>query len=197
MRISSAVVAGENLEQKRARLRHRPVGITSILVLCILAWALPQRAYALKSDARQPINITADRWDHTGSANGDNGTSVYTGHVVITQGSIRITADQATLTLKNGKLKKAVIVGSPATFYQAKEDAKPVHGHAREIHYDTDTSTVELIDNARVDQGGQLITANYIRYNTQAGKVIAHRAKQKKGRVHIVIPPKDNGSGHR
>jgi lipopolysaccharide export system protein LptA len=169
----------------------------SIAILWALTCLLPPAAYALKSDAKQPIKISADRWDHSGSPNGNNGTSVYTGHVIITQGSIRITADQATLTLKNGKLKKALIVGSPATFYQAKEDAKPVHGHAREIHYDTDTSTVELIDNARVDQGGQLITANYIRYNTQAGKVVAHRAKQKKGRVHIVIPPKNSGSsGH-
>ncbi|HET6726221.1 MAG TPA: lipopolysaccharide transport periplasmic protein LptA [Gammaproteobacteria bacterium] len=157
--------------------------------LCVLACALPPAAWALKSDAQQPINIASDRLDHTGGANGSNGTSVYTGHVVITQGSIRITADQATLTLTNGKLTKALIVGSPATFYQAKENDKPIRGHAREIHYNTDANTIELIEQAKVHQGDEMITANYIRYNIKDEKVIAHRKKQEKGRVHIVIPP--------
>lgn len=162
---------------------------TLAAAVCLVACALPPTAWALKSDAQQPINISADRWDHTGGTDGSNDTSIYTGHVIITQGSIRITADRATLTLKDGKLKKALIVGNPATFYQAKENDKPIRGHAREIHYNTDANTIELIEQAKVHQGDEMITANYIRYNIKDEKVIAHRKKQEKGRVHIVIPP--------
>ncbi|HET6655471.1 MAG TPA: lipopolysaccharide transport periplasmic protein LptA [Gammaproteobacteria bacterium] len=161
----------------------------AIAVLWALTFIISPAAYALKSDASQPIKISADRWDHKGAVGGDNGTSVYTGNVIITQGSIRITADKATLTLKNGKLENALIIGDPATFYQAREDGAPIRGHALQIHYDTSTNTVELTDNAKVHQGDQLITANYIRYDVAQQKVTAHRAEQKKGRVHIVIPP--------
>ncbi|HET7369875.1 MAG TPA: lipopolysaccharide transport periplasmic protein LptA [Gammaproteobacteria bacterium] len=162
-----------------------------LVVLCAALTALPQAAWALESDADKPIEINADRWDHQGAVGGNSGTSVYTGHVVITQGSIRITADQATLTLENGKLQKALIVGAPATFYQAREDGAAIRGHARQIDYDTSANTVELTDNAKVNQGGQIITANYIRYDVAQEKVIAHRAEQEKSRVHIVIPPGD------
>jgi lipopolysaccharide export system protein LptA len=148
-------------------------------------------ALALQSDAGQPTRISADRWDHNGAANGKHGTSVYTGHVVITQGSIRITADKATLTLDDGKLAKALIVGDPATFQQARKGEQAIRGRARTIRYDTDKNTVTLTKDARVHQGNELISANYIRYNTQQQKVVAHRAKQKKGRVHVVIPPKN------
>jgi lipopolysaccharide export system protein LptA len=135
----------------------------AIAVLWVATFVVSPAAYALKSDAGKPIEISADRWDHNGAVGGNSGTSVYTGNVVITQGSIRITADRATLTLENGKLQKALIVGKPATFFQAREDGQPIRGHARQIHYDTGANTVELTDDAKVHQGDQLITANYIR----------------------------------
>lgn len=162
------------------------------VALCLLLCTLPPAAQALKSDAAQPVKISADRWDHKGAANGDRGTSVYSGHVIITQGSIRITADKATLTLNNGKLDKALIVGNPATFYQSQENAQPIRGHAQKIDYDARANTIELIDHARAREGDKLITANYIRYNTAQQRVVAHRAKQEKGRVHVVIPPRDH-----
>lgn len=162
------------------------------LALCVALCSLPLTTAALESDADQPINISADRWDHRGAAGGKHATSVYTGHVVITQGSIRITAAQATVTLDKGKLKKALIVGKPATFHQDQENAAPIRGHAREIDYNTDTNSVKLIDNAKVRQGDELISANYIRYSIEREKVVAHRAKQEKGRVHVVIPPSDS-----
>jgi lipopolysaccharide export system protein LptA len=163
----------------------------AFIALCTVACALPQAAFALKSDASQPIQINADRWEHTGDTTGNNGTSVYSGHVVITQGSIHITADKATLTLVDGRLTKAVLLGEPATFKQRPQQGeKIVHGQARRINYNAAANTVELFDNARVTQGARLIVANYIRYNTAQEKVIAHQSEKNKERVHVVIPPK-------
>jgi lipopolysaccharide export system protein LptA len=165
-----------------------------ILLACALMLALAPAARALKSDADKPVEISADRLDHTGSGKDNTATSVYTGHVVITQGSIRITADKATLHLENGKLVKAFLVGSPATFRQKRADGEPIRGHADTIHYDTQAHAVVLIDDAKVHQGDELVTAKYIRYDYQRQSVVAHRAKRKKhGRVHIVIPPAESG----
>lgn len=160
------------------------------ILLCIVLCAMPLASQALRSDVGQPIEIRADRWDHTGAANETQGTSVYTGHVVITQGSIRITAHQATLTITNEKLTNAVIGGTPATFYQKRAHGAPIQGQARTIHYDPINNMVELTDNAKVHQGGRVITAHYIRYDIAQEKIIAHHEKQRtKKRVHVVIPP--------
>lgn len=174
----------------------KAIGSALPCLLAAFALTLAPSAYALKSDASQPIEISADHWEHSGDASGNNGTSIYTGNVIITQGSIRITADEATLTLAGGKLTKAVIVGSPATFRQVPERGQePVHGRALRINYNAPADTVELFDQARVHQAGKLITANYIRYDISAEKVVARQSKQRKQRVHVVIPPHDSGDG--
>lgn len=153
------------------------------------AFALASSAWALKSDRNQPIQIQADHGDFINNASNNRGTGTYTGHVVITQGTIRITADAAVLHMQNGELRTADITGAPATFQQQPDTGALVHGTAGHITYDQAKNEVDLTGGARLLQGGRLLTAAVIHYNTATEHVIAAGGAQG-GRVHITIPPK-------
>src|ERR1700733_12261413 len=74
-------------------------------------------AWALTTDKNQPINVHSDHGDFKADANNtSNGVGVYTGHVVITQGSIVINADKAVFHVVDNNLDTADITGNPATF---------------------------------------------------------------------------------
>lgn len=146
-------------------------------------------ASALKTDRNQPINIQADHGDFTNDSGTNTGTGVYTGHVLITQGSIRITADKAVLHMRNGEIQTADITGSPASFQQQPDSGARVTGTAAEITYSQNTDEVDLSGNAELHQGERLLTADVIHYNTSTEHVIALGGKSNE-RVHITIPPK-------
>jgi lipopolysaccharide export system protein LptA len=171
--------------------RLNPVGI--IAMFAFLAAAISPTAYALKSDSSQPIDITADYSESISADNDNNVTSVYKGHVIITQGSLIIHAEQATLYIKSGAIQKATARGRPATFQQQPEGGgKLIHGHAERIVYRADADTVKLIRKAKVTQGGRQVTAETIRYNLTSERVIANRDRQGQRRVHVIFPTKSS-----
>ncbi|HEX7966430.1 MAG TPA: lipopolysaccharide transport periplasmic protein LptA [Gammaproteobacteria bacterium] len=167
-------------------------------------------AWALKTDKNQPINVQSDHGDfRSDPKDNSRGTGIYTGHVIITQGSIVLTADRAVLHIVNNELNSADVTGEPATFVQQPDQGAPMNGEAREITYDAGKNEIVLIDNARLSQavgdaagagkhgeakpddmpGERLMTADRIRYNTDTQRVIA-RAGDDEQRVHISFPPK-------
>lgn len=178
------------------------------LLLCGLLAA--GGAWALKTDKNQPINVRSDHGDFKSDPdNNSNGTGIYTGHVVITQGSIMITADKAVLHVINNELDTADVTGNPATFQQKPDNGEVMHGTAMEITYDATRNEIMLITGARLTQavtqiltatqapgassvsapGERLMTADRIRYNTDTQHVIA-KAGSDEDRVHISFPPK-------
>ncbi|HEU5399024.1 MAG TPA: lipopolysaccharide transport periplasmic protein LptA [Gammaproteobacteria bacterium] len=140
-----------------------------VLTLCgLLATA---GAWALKSDRNQPINIQADHGDFRADPkNNSNGTGIYTGHVIITQGSIKLTADKAILHVVDNELDTADVTGSPATFEQTPDNGEPMHGRALEITYDAAKNQIDLITEAQLTQAVNQV-------NGQATRVAAVPAK--------------------
>jgi len=159
-----------------------------LLLTCTLCVAAS--AWALKSDRNQPINIQSDHGDFQSDSSTNNGTGIYTGHVIITQGSIRITADKAILHMLNGEIQTADITGSQATFQQQPDTGALAHGVADEITYDAKRNEVVLTGNARLQQGERQLTADVIHYNTDTEHVTASGGQTNGGRIHITIPPK-------
>ncbi|MGA9854453.1 MAG: lipopolysaccharide transport periplasmic protein LptA [Gammaproteobacteria bacterium] len=147
-------------------------------------------AWALKSDKTQAINIQSDHGDFQSDASSNNGTGIYTGNVIITQGSIRITADKAILHMLNGEIQTADITGAPATFQQQPDSGPLSHGVADEITYDANKNVVVLTGHAHVQQGERQITGDVIQYNTATEHVTATGGKTSGGRINITIPPK-------
>ena len=121
------------------------------LLLCGLLAA--GAAFAYKSDKQQPINIQADHADFRADPNNNsNGTGIYTGHVVITQGSIQMTADKAIVHVVNNELDTADITGKPATFQQQPDNGGMIHAYADEVAYDAGKNLIDLIGEARLLQ---------------------------------------------
>ncbi len=186
---------------------YRPTSIRlAALSAAVLGLLAAGGARALSTDKNQPINVNADHGDfRSDPKNNNNGTGVYTGHVVIVQGSIVLTADKAVLHVVNNELDTADVNGSPATFVQQPDDGEPMHGQALEITYDASKNEILLITNAKLTQqvyqnitkghvkgetpGERLMTADHIRYNTDTQRVIA-KAGDDQDRVHITFPPK-------
>lgn len=170
-------------------------------------------AWALKSDKDQPINVHADHGDFKADPkNNADGVGIYTGHVVITQGSIVLTADKAILHVVNNDLASADVSGNPATFVQQPDQGEPMHGEAQEISYDAAKNEIDFITDARLSQevapassapvpsaagtafyrpvpGMRLMTADRIRYDTNTQHVVAKAGDQEQ-RVHLTFPPK-------
>ena len=83
------------------------------LLLCSLA-AVP--GYALESDRDQPIHITADQALRDES----RGHTVYSGNVLMIQGSMELEADRLTIFHRQEEADKFVAKGKPARMRQAK-----------------------------------------------------------------------------
>lgn len=129
-------------------------GKTERAVLLLAAGLLAAgTALAFKSDKQKPINIQADHADFSADPkDNSNGTGIYSGHVVITQGSIMLTADRAVVHVVDNELDTADITGKPATFQQQPDNGGMIHGTAQEITYAASKNQIDLITDARLTQ---------------------------------------------
>ena len=161
-----------------------------ILCLALLA-SVAVPAAAQSDDANQPIRIQAN----AATLDDRKNVAVYTGNVIITQGSMRLTGSRVTLTLDNaGEVQKLVSTGSPATFRQTPAGGKQVDARALTIEYHADTERVVLIDQAFLEQAGNTFQGQRVTYDIQRQVVDAGRAAAGDGesseRVEIIIQPR-------
>lgn len=145
-------------------------------------------ATALPEDREQPIRITADsasRFETTGETH-------YTGNVELTQGSLRINAEQIVVQQQQNGAGVIVATGSPARLKQTPTEQRgPVSASAERIEYRQDLDTVKLVRNARIEQEGAVVTGAIIDYDVSAQQVKASAAASPEGkqRVEVIIPP--------
>lgn len=170
------------------------------LLLCVNLFFLPVSVMALTSDRDQPIELEAD------SADIDDlkGISIYSGNVVLIQGSMVIKAHKLTLyTDKNRELEKAVAVGDMdklATFKQRPEGKdSDFRARASTMIYYLKKDKIHLLKKAHVWQDGDTFSGDKIIYDTKQETVIASSKKDEHGkpiktgsRVKVTIQPKSN-----
>ena len=173
---------------------------TCSLLLTFILFFIPVSLMALSSDRSQPIDLEAD------SADIDDlkGISIYTGNVILTQGSMVIKSSKLTLyTNKDRELEKAIAVGSDkklATFKQRPEGKdKDFRARSNTMIYYLKKDKIHLIKNAYVWQAGDTFSGDKIIYDTKKETVIASSKKNKEGkpvssgsRVKVTIQPKNN-----
>jgi len=141
---------------------------------------------ALESDRKKPINIQSDKItvDH------QKGYSHYQGHVILTQGSLKITGHDIKVFLDNKQLRRIIVIGDPATLKQKPAvDQVEINSRAGRMEYDVDKNMLLLRKNAEVEQGQNRFSGDYIKYNTKTSVVRARQSPDKKSRVHITIVP--------
>ena len=166
-----------------SRLHHRLA--TFALVLGCLFQAPVQ---ALSSDRDQPMHIEADHAD----INDQTGVHVYTGNVVVTQGSMRLTADHLTLQIEDGEIIEGVALGQPATYKQRPDDRdEDVHAESLRMEYYAGNERIILIDQAEVTQAGDVFRSQRIVYDV-AGDVV-NAGDGDGDRVRITLQPRKSG----
>ncbi len=154
-------------------------------IFTIVGLSLSSTIHALPSDANEPIRLLADKATYSERT----GVTSYSGNVSITQGTLKMTADNLTVNLnKNRAIDSAVANGRPATIQQIVTQEKGLaKGQANRIDYNVKTGIVTLTGNARLTQNGASFTGNVIRYSLKAGDVEATSGGSQ--RVELVFPP--------
>lgn len=162
---------------------HRAKLFTSLSIVSLLSISIT--ASALPSDANQPIHLKADHVKYTEST----GVMSYSGNVSITQGTLKLNANNITVNLSSNKsINSVVATGSPATMQQVVTKEKGLaRGQGNKIDYNAVNGIVTLTGNAKLTQDGASFAGNVIRYSLKAGDVEATAGGSQ--RVELVFPP--------
>jgi lipopolysaccharide export system protein LptA len=162
------------------------------IVLLLLVLAGP--ALAEKADRDKPTQVEANKM----SADDARRLNIFEGDVVVTKGTIRLTAEKLVVRQDAEGFQLATATGKPAKFRQ-RQDAKPgekegiwVEGEALRIELDDKNQKIELFDRARVNRGGDEVAGDYIFVDQRADfyQVSSGKGGEKPGRVKAVIQSK-------
>jgi lipopolysaccharide export system protein LptA len=170
--------------------------LTATVLACGVAYA-----QSLKPDREQPIHLEAD----SGTFDDAKKTAVFTGNVVLTQGTLTIRADRLVVTQSTDGFQRGVAYGDPASFRQKRQGTDEwIEGWAKRMEYDSRTETLELFEDARMRRGQDEVRGSYISYNAQTelfrvlGSVKGESTGGgSSGRVRAVIQPKSRDGEER
>ena len=159
---------------------------------------------AEKADRSKPIVLEADK---RGTVDTQKQTTVFTGNVVITQGTLQIRADRVEVQEAQDGYRTAVAFGSaqqPAFFKQKRDGVEEtVEGTGERIDFDEKTDTLKLSGNpiVRRMRGPQMadeITGNLITWDNRTELFTvdggARTAANPSGRVRMLLSPRSAAS---
>ncbi len=165
-----------------------------LLVLC-----LAQSAMAERADRKKPMHLEADRATvEDVNRKESSRITVFTGNVVITQGTMRITADKVIMKEDLNGFKHATGLGDLVTFRQKRDGLDEyVEGWSQRVEYDSKTDKIELFRQARLKRGTDEVKGDYISYDmtSEFFKVMGSKERGDESsadkRVRITIQPKN------
>jgi lipopolysaccharide export system protein LptA len=162
--------------------------------LVAVALAAPTFAHGEKADRDKPTQVEANRM----SADDARRLNIFEGDVVVTKGTMRLTADRLVVRQDAEGFQYATANGRPARFRQ-RQDPKPgekegvwIDGEALRIELDDRNQKIELFDKARVNRGCDEVAGDYIAVDQRSDfyEVKGGKDAGAKGRVKAVIAPK-------
>jgi lipopolysaccharide export system protein LptA len=168
------------MKPSKFSLRHL-LAATAVLLLATQSNALPD-------DRQQPVKVQADKLE----ANRGTNLSVYSGNVVITQGSLQIRADRVEVHGNpEGALTKVVAIGKPAHFQQqVEQSSNPVKAKAQRIEFTVSSDKLHLSGEAHVDRDGNTLTAERIDYDLNS-ELMKAQSNSGDGRVEMIWKPEE------
>ena len=160
-----------------------------ILVALLLAAPL---SWAERADREKEIVVGADRL----TADDANKVSTFEGSVVITQGTMRMTANKVTVKEDAERHKVYVANGAPVTFRQKRDNVDEwVEGFAERAEFDDRNDVLKLFNRARVKRNNDELTGDVITYDMkkEIAEVSGAPASAKApnaGRVKVIMTPR-------
>lgn len=155
-------------------------------------------AIAERADRNKPIHLEADRATVEDIKRKDSTrVSVFTGNVILTQGTMRITADKVIMKEDINGFRHATATGNLVSFRQKRDDVDEyIEGWSKRVEYDNRTDKIELFRQARLKRGEDEVKGDYISYdmNSEFFQVIGSNERGVEtgadNRVRIIIQPK-------
>ncbi len=174
------------LQPTTSRARLTMLRSSPLLLATALACGMAMTAaHALDSDREQPVHLEADHATY----NQQTGVTVYSGNVILTQGTIRVQADSVTANLDQARsIKDVTAIGKPAKFQQKiSPDKGIVYGEGNKVFYEAATAQIILTGNAKITQDNSSFNGNTLRYGMKQGDIEGNGNAQQ--RVQMIIPP--------
>ena len=154
----------------------RLILIFAVFMSCVL--------YAEQNDFAQPITIKSV----TQFVDGLNDVAVYKENVVITQGSLKITADEVRIDASAGDGNEVFIAtGTPASFEQRPQDGSLVKASGNDIRYTRKDNKINLSGSAQLAQDSSTVSGENIIFDMLNEQLIASGTDGDSGRVQAVF----------
>lgn len=189
----------QNNQQKEHRkqpLLHT-IGTRSFLALSRYLFAalftlISAQATAFTAESNEPIKIQSDHAE----LDELKGRSIYTGDVVVTQGTTLLASDKVIVYTNKEGLIKLEAFGSPAKFsHQPEGEPVPTHAYGNKITYTRSDETLTLVEDAKIEQNQNTFRGAVIHYNTVSRVVTAEGGKETSQRVEMIVHPVKNETG--
>lgn len=156
--------------------------------MLVLLWSFSAAiTQALPEDRDEPMRITADKAERDDI----NGVTIYSGNVVLIQGSLRLESEKLTIYYVDEEPSKIIAEGHPAKMQQRPEVEKEiVYARATVITYYKSEERVHLQTDGHVEQDGSVVNGDSIDYFIEKQLTKAESNKSREGdQVVVVIPP--------
>jgi len=151
-------------------------------LLCLIS----MNSNAVVDDLTQEIKIASVSQE----ADIKNNQVIFFGPVKVSQGSIKMNAEQLRVFSKDQDSGKVLVAtGNPATYTQMMENGRPATASAKEIRYELASRMLVLVGDAMLEQEGSQVTGNRIKYNIDLQKLIAESTGKGNDRVVTIIQP--------
>ena len=164
--------------------------------LLIVAATLALPVAAERADREKEVVVVADKV----VADDNKKSSDFVGNVVVTQGTMRMTAAKVTLREDAEGYKFYVANGAPLTFRQKRDKVDEfIEGEALRAEFDDRNDVLRLYNKGRVKSGANEITSDFISYDMR--REVAEVAGAPPGttapansRVKVIILPPKKGA---
>ena len=161
-----------------------PILRASFLVGALLL--APSVVLAKSSDRNQPMQLDADGQDcNVADA---NSKCVFTGNVVIVQGTLEVRASRAEVVRRNGDIDQVVLTGSQATMKQQMDDGTMMNARADRIVYEPHREILTLTGNFKIESPQGSNSGQKMVYNMGTGQM---QSGGDGTRVRTVIQPRN------
>ncbi len=167
-------------------------------IMLVLGLLFTDTALAERADRDKPVHLEADRAT-VEDVNKKNSSrvSVFTGNVIMTQGTLRIQADKVIMKEDINGFRHATAFGNLVSFRQKRDGLDEyIEGWSKRVEFDNATDKIELFRKAHLKRGVDEVKGDYISYemNSEFFQVIGSNERGVEtgpdNRVRAVIQPK-------
>lgn len=145
----------------------------------------PLYTQAATGDRQKPVNLRADRIE----IDQKKAISLYRGNVLLTQGTLRMTAARAETRNRGNKVETVSAEGKPVTFrFRPEGGSEYFQGQASRVHYRVAEQIVDFGGNVHLQRGRDAFRAAQARYDITSRQVTAEGKNEQ--RAYVALLPR-------